>query len=449
MVLLCRSCVVGVEVSFTASGTQAKCPYCGGVIGEGNSQPAPTDAQRTPSRQRVAVVMSVFVACLALPVALCLLLLSADGEPEQVHRADPRVAQNHQPPASGRDSSRPGRGLIDSQKAPSDLGSLPFQVTVLAGSTHETTPPPAGQPAELMPQGLPPVLVQPGQGALADKAGASNPQDGSSSASSQDKGGNFLDPKAATKPGMAGLPLPPIGQPLAKGPIQQGGFVGQRPAQRVTFLGSVAEGGRFCIIADRSASMRGNPLETVKVEMVRTLRSIGPDNRFFVTFFNTQAFAQPGQRWLPGGAGVPAVLPWIGSMRGEGNTNPTPAFELALKWLAPQPDAIFFMTDGVFDSKVATQVALLNQRVPRIPIHTILFVHQKAAPGRAIVSPPPLPRPGSPRPPAGPRVAQQPPVNRAQELQQIQAAAVLLQRIALESGGSFRAVMAPPNPPGR
>ncbi len=456
MVLLCRSCVVGVEVSSAPAGTQVKCPYCGALIGEGSSEPAAAEAQGAPSRRRAAVVVSAFVACLALPVALCLLLLGV-GEPEKASFADTRVVWNQQQPARavhapGRDSSRSGRGLIDAEKAPAGVDSLPFPVTILPGPTQKPDAPPAGQPAELMPQAPPPVLTKPGQGPLGDKAGSGS-RNGSSL---QDKGANLLDPKAPKNPAPA-APIPPfVAQPPVKGPVQQAGFVGQRAGQRVTFLGSVAEGGRFCIIADRSASMRGNALETVKVELVRTLRSLGPDSQFFVTFFNTQAFPQPGQRWLPGGAGVQAVLPWIGSMSAEGNTDPTPAFELALKWLAPQPDAIFFMTDGIFETRVAAQVALLNQRVPRIPIHTILFIHESQSRGRALVGPAPLPRAGSPRLPPGPRVAAnaqrvalQNQASRAQELQEIQAAAALLQRIALDSGGTFRAVMAPPNPPGR
>ncbi|MCC6421551.1 MAG: hypothetical protein IT429_25310 [Gemmataceae bacterium] len=198
---------------------------------------------------------------------------------------------------------------------------------------------------------------------------------------------------------------------------------GKSPGQRISFLGSVAEGGRFCIIADRSASMRGNALELVKFELVRTLRSIGPVHQFFTIFFNTQAFPQPGLRWLPGGTGVPAVLPWIANIRGDGNTNPAPALELAFQ-LQPRPDAIFFMTDGQFDPRVADRVAFLNRQGPRIPINTILFIHENPS-----------------RPPG--------PAQAMRDVQQIRLAGALLQRIAVQSGGSFRAVVAPPNFPGR
>ena len=54
-----------------------------------------------------------------------------------------------------------------------------------------------------------------------------------------------------------------------------------------------------------------------------------------------------------------------------GSTQPMGGFELIYK-LDPETDAIYFMTDGVFDTDVPARVKSMNRR-DLIPIHTILF----------------------------------------------------------------------------
>jgi hypothetical protein len=132
------------------------------------------------------------------------------------------------------------------------------------------------------------------------------------------------------------------------------------------------------------------------------------------------------------------MLPWIGSIHGQGGTAPAPAFDLAMRLLQPPPDAIFFMTDGQFGPQVVDQVALLNQRVPRIAIHTILFVHDNPSRGTAAGR---MPRTTQ----ALVRDISSRQAQALTDLRQIQAAGAQLQRIALGSGGTFRAVVAPPS----
>ena len=56
-----------------------------------------------------------------------------------------------------------------------------------------------------------------------------------------------------------------------------------------------------------------------------------------------------------------------------GGTHPADAFEMAFT-LKPRPDAIYFMTDGLFDEAVAERVLRLNRQGSRpVPIHCIAF----------------------------------------------------------------------------
>jgi hypothetical protein len=56
---------------------------------------------------------------------------------------------------------------------------------------------------------------------------------------------------------------------------------------------------------------------------------------------------------------------------------PWPAFEIVLG-TKPAPDAIYFMTDGMFDPIVADQLAVRNNGARKIPIHCITFVDKAA-----------------------------------------------------------------------
>ena len=48
-----------------------------------------------------------------------------------------------------------------------------------------------------------------------------------------------------------------------------------------------------------------------------------------------------------------------------------PAFEIAFQQLRPRPDAIFFMTDGLFPPTVAAALPTLNNGRKPVPIHAI------------------------------------------------------------------------------
>jgi hypothetical protein len=142
---------------------------------------------------------------------------------------------------------------------------------------------------------------------------------------------------------------------------------------KVTFLNVTAEGQRFCIIADNSGSMAGEPMASLKRELAMTLADMKPENEFFVIFFNSVALPMPSPGWLKGTKeGVEKALRWINLAGAGGGTEPTPAFELAFR-LNPPPDVIFFMTDGIIPDNVPANVAAMNRGKKKVKINTIMF----------------------------------------------------------------------------
>ena len=61
-----------------------------------------------------------------------------------------------------------------------------------------------------------------------------------------------------------------------------------------------------------------------------------------------------------------------------GDTEPLPAFEAAFTRLRPRPDAIFFMTDGLFRPDVADAIPTLNAGPKPVPIHSISLMDRGA-----------------------------------------------------------------------
>jgi hypothetical protein len=146
------------------------------------------------------------------------------------------------------------------------------------------------------------------------------------------------------------------------------------PPKLAMFMGAMATGSRFCIVADVSGSMKANNrMGRLKAELEKTLKDLGSDQWFSVIVFHSRAEPMPGPGWLSGGADVQKVLPWIHGQKPNGGTQPMTAFERAFR-LDPRPDGIFFMTDGIIPPDVPPRVVRLNGEArPRVPIHSILF----------------------------------------------------------------------------
>jgi hypothetical protein len=180
--------------------------------------------------------------------------------------------------------------------------------------------------------------------------------------------GNFLVPLGfAGGDSKTGLLLDPTG-------------TGAGAPGKATFMGAEAMGRRFLIIADRSGSMSGEKFERVVAEINATVKGLKPGAKFYVIFYDDTALPFPGTRWLSGRRDAASLEAWMAGLDAGGTTNPLPAFQIAFTQVHPRPDAIFFMTDGLFAPTVAELIPPLNSARRVVPIHTISFVDKSAEP---------------------------------------------------------------------
>jgi hypothetical protein len=160
---------------------------------------------------------------------------------------------------------------------------------------------------------------------------------------------------------------------------------------QITFMGAPAKGKRFCFILDRSRSMvqpmpatnpnTGQPVRSVllsrigvlRLELEQTLRSLPPKSEFCVILYNHEVLLTPaGLTWRKGGDDAVQISNWVNTVPPSGNTNPIPAFYLALMEMNPRPDVIYFMTDGEIPSWTLQQVTAMNRaRQPGSEVHSI------------------------------------------------------------------------------
>ena len=140
----------------------------------------------------------------------------------------------------------------------------------------------------------------------------------------------------------------------------------------------VATGRRFCIVADTSGSMDGPKLEYVKEEILETVGSMKATARFQIVFFSSRAIPYPERNWLHPRKEYEKLGTWLKELYASGGTQPMTAFQVAFA-LEPAPDAIFFMTDGLFPTRVVDDVAALQRTTRKqVVIHTICFLDNTA-----------------------------------------------------------------------
>jgi len=153
------------------------------------------------------------------------------------------------------------------------------------------------------------------------------------------------------------------------------GQVDGTAAATVDFFGVQAEGRYFCYIVDISGSMKNNGgMLRLRMELERSLGSLPTGTRFSVLPFNsTLRELQPN--WT---SASPVKAQDIGRrlsrIGARGGTNPTGAFNWAFRELRPQPDAIFFMTDGQMKGigrPLIETLGKLNASNPRTRVYTI------------------------------------------------------------------------------
>ncbi len=142
-----------------------------------------------------------------------------------------------------------------------------------------------------------------------------------------------------------------------------------------TFFGVAARGNRFCYIVDISGSMADrDKLRELKRQLINSLDKLPQGAQFLIYFFSSESRVLGGrERWIEAnGRNKESAENEIRALLANGGTNPGPAFISALS-IKPRPDAIYFMTDGMFDVEIVPRIARMNRTGRTIPIHCIGF----------------------------------------------------------------------------
>jgi hypothetical protein len=148
----------------------------------------------------------------------------------------------------------------------------------------------------------------------------------------------------------------------------------------VGFFGTRARADTVVFVVDMSGSMNdGRRFDRAVDELIRSLNSMVPQQKFFVYFFNAVTFPMLGQHSAKLTAATPGnrtkVIKWIKTLQPDGDTAPEDALERALKL---KPQVIYFLTDGEIPATTRDTVARYN-REHKIVVHTIAFVTEEGA----------------------------------------------------------------------
>jgi len=158
------------------------------------------------------------------------------------------------------------------------------------------------------------------------------------------------------------------------------GSAGAGTGDGASFFGLEAQGRRFAYIVDVSGSMNAltgdgeqSRWELTRSELMSSVHGLDEVAEFFIVLYSTNPIPLFGNAdWVSAtplskqlaGTGLFGISP-------AGGTKPLTAFSLAFS-LQPEPDAIYFMSDGLVETEVPTLVRQMNRR-KKIPIHCILF----------------------------------------------------------------------------
>jgi len=172
-------------------------------------------------------------------------------------------------------------------------------------------------------------------------------------------------------------PVDETGQLTGGGDLGDGSAIGSggTGSGGANFFGVEAQGRRFAYILDVSGSMGyGGKMEAMRLALVKSIDGLDGGSQFLVVLYSGDAWPLGGRaQWKDARDRDKA---WarraIAQISPSGSTNPTPAF-MEVFGVRPRADAIYFMTDGEFPARVATEVASLNAK-HRVPIHCISFV---------------------------------------------------------------------------
>jgi hypothetical protein len=156
------------------------------------------------------------------------------------------------------------------------------------------------------------------------------------------------------------------------------GSSGQTGKAATDFFGIGGYGQSFVYVVDCSGSMReSGKFERAVYELLRSIEQLNKDQRYFVIFYSNQAYPMPAEGLVSATEKqFKRTQQWVGRARPNGGTYPLTALMTALRM---KPDAIYFLSDGLFDPRTSREIRVHNRRKSmRIPIHTIAFVNRES-----------------------------------------------------------------------
>lgn len=158
---------------------------------------------------------------------------------------------------------------------------------------------------------------------------------------------------------------------------------------KAEFFGVKAEGVTFCYLVDKSPSMkRDRAFEMAVAELMRSLESLKPTQRYYIWFFSKELDALTLRGGEPEKFPVSATpenlqrtREWIQTIQIEGGAPPNDALTAAIEM---DPDGIFLLFDGDTRVDVVKHLRKVNRvqdllqgPVVRVPIHTVGFFTQE------------------------------------------------------------------------
>jgi len=178
--------------------------------------------------------------------------------------------------------------------------------------------------------------------------------------------------------------------------------LGSGMGMKMSFLGTSAQGNKICFIIDYSASMGANQLKVMKHELTKTLRAFNREIQTGLIFFSGPAWDAGGREYVdpkveaknwtstgahdfsPAGGYKPAIPSWTSCTPGnqkkfEELIYKTPTsfgtdwrhpFRMAYD-MKPQPQVIFFMTDG--STRNPEETVAMVKKNKRIQVNPIAF----------------------------------------------------------------------------
>jgi Mg-chelatase subunit ChlD len=144
------------------------------------------------------------------------------------------------------------------------------------------------------------------------------------------------------------------------------------------FFGIGGYGQSFVYVVDCSGSMteRGK-FERARYELMQSIEQLYSNQRFFIIFFNDGAYPMDADEMVfATEEQVERTAEWVAYVEAGGGTNPLPALLFAISL---HPDAVYFLSDGQFETGAIRQLRWRNRpnrrlHIRQVPIHTIAFM---------------------------------------------------------------------------